>query len=254
MNKKAPKSQKGKKVPPNTRAGHLFWLVVCYVVFVLGVDALSALQVSWPVDWSMFHWRAHTVFELFSLTPPGWARTPFMQSFDLFKFLFWLVIPFCVCFKRMDWSWFTCNKWKRLDVIFLVLLFLAGTVAVLSIAFVPALQNAYPGLGALPWSRRWIQGAAMLVWVVSWLAGWEFLHRYVLLRAAAGHYPRFGWLVVPLFETAYHLQKPGLEALGMAVFSLLLTWWSLKRKNFLLPFLAHLYIELLLIAALLFLK
>ena len=59
--------------------------------------------------------------------------------------------------------------------------------------------------------------------------------------------------MVPLCETIYHLQKPLLEAGGMAVFSLLLTWWTMKRRNMLLPFVAHLYIEILLAIALVYL-
>ena len=79
------------------------------------------------------------------------------------------------------------------------------------------------------------------------------MHRYFLLRPVMHRFPRYGWLIVPLCETIYHLQKPLLEAGGMAVFSLLLTWWTMKRRNMLLPFIAHLYIEILLAIALFYL-
>jgi len=130
---------------------------------------------------------------------------------------------------------------------------LAGGAAVLSIQVFPSLKQQYPGLSHLPLQERFLHGLVALSWTTSWLIGWEFLHRYVLLRAVTQNFPRFGWLLVPLCETVYHLQKPLLEAGGMAVFSILLTWWSLKRRNLLLPFIAHLFVEVFLIAALVFL-
>ena len=236
-----------------SQATRVFVLVVLYVAVVLGVDALAALGVSWPFNWGVFHWRVGSAWTLFGLSPPAWTVLPVVRAFDAFKFLFWFVLPFCVCIPRMQWSWFSIRNWKRLDWALLGCLLLLGAAAVLSVNFIPSLRNAYPGVSHLPWSQRWLNSLAALVWVGSWLAGWEFLHRYVLLRAAAARFPRFGWLLVPLSETVYHLQKPGLEMAGMALFSLALTWWSLKRKNLALPFIAHLYIEIVLILALMFL-
>ena len=228
-------------------------LVIPYVVLVLGVDALAALRCSWPLDWSVFRWRLDDLWNLLSLSAPAWTHSPLAQSFDIFKFLFWLVIPFCVCARRMEWSWLSPRGWTRRDWALLAVLLVGGAVAVLSIRYLPSLARVYRGFGNLPWEERCLRGLAALVWTSSWLVGWEFLHRYVLLRAVALHLPRFGWLLVPLSEFTYHLQKPGWEAFGMVIFSLILTWWSLKRRNLLLPFLAHLYVELLLTAALVFL-
>lgn len=230
----------------------VFFAVIAYVLLVLGVDALAAQRVAWPFDWSVFQWRPDTLWRFFDAPAPSWTQLPLLRLFDVFKFLFWFALPFCLCLSRMDWSWFSPKHWKRVDLYLLVLLVLLGGIAVVSVAFIPALRAAYPGLSHLPWSQRLLGGGAMLMWVASWLLGWEFLHRYVLLRAALWRFPRFGWLAIPLFETVYHLQKPGLEALGMALFSLALTWWSMKRRNLLLPFLAHVYIELALITALVF--
>lgn len=228
-------------------------LVIGYVVLVLGVDTLAALGFSWPIEWSIFHWRVDDIWNLLSLSAPAWAQSRIAQSFDIFKFLFWLVIPFCVCVRRMQWSWFSPRGWTRRDWALLAVLLVGGTVAVLSIRYIPSLARVYQGFSDQPWEERYVKGFAALVWTGSWLVGWEFLHRYVLLRAAALHLPRFGWLLVPLSEIIYHLQKPPWEAVGMAIFSLVLTWWSLKRSNLLLAFIAHLCVELLLTAALLFL-
>jgi membrane protease YdiL (CAAX protease family) len=62
------------------------------------------------------------------------------------------------------------------------------------------------------------------------------------------HWPRYGWLLVPLAEGVYHLQKPWPEMLGMVAFSLIATQWTLRRDNMLLPLLVHLAIEIELVA------
>ncbi|MCC6490869.1 MAG: CPBP family intramembrane metalloprotease, partial [Candidatus Hydrogenedentes bacterium] len=77
---------------------------------------------------------------------------------------------------------------------------------------------------------------------------WEFLHRYFLVRPFSARWPRYGWLVVPVSEGAYHLQKHWTEMILMVAFSVALTWWTVRRKNALLPFLAHLFVEVELIA------
>jgi hypothetical protein len=233
-------------------SGRRFFAVLFYVILVLGIDALATSRLSWPFDWAVFQWRLVSPWHFLGLSIPSWTQSSIARSFDLFKFLFWLVLPLCFCLPRMEWSWFSMRNWKRLDWLLLGLLLVAGAVAVASVAFIPSLSNVYRGFSHLPWSHRWMRALASLAWVGSWLIGWEFLHRYVLLRSAAAYFPRYGWLVVPLSETLYHLQKPGLEMVGMALFSLVLTWWSLKRQNMLLPFIAHLYIEIMLIVALTF--
>ncbi|MCL4694164.1 MAG: CPBP family intramembrane metalloprotease, partial [Candidatus Hydrogenedentes bacterium] len=91
---------------------------------------------------------------------------------------------------------------------------------------------------------KWEIIARGMLWTFSWLIGWEFLHRYFLLRPFAARWPRFGWLIVPFSEGVYHLQKAPIEAAGMVVFSLVLTAWALRRRNALLPFLAHLLVEI----------
>lgn len=230
-----------------------FYLIIAYVVLVLGIDTLASLPCSWPFDWSVFHWRVDTPWHLLSLVPPDWTRLRVIRSFDLYKFLLWFVVPFCCSLRHMEWSWFSIRTWKRRDWMLLLFMMLAGGVAVLSVQVFPSLKAQYVSLAHLPLRERFLYGLAALSWTASWLVGWEFLHRYVLLRAAAQKFPRFGWFIVPISEVVYHLQKPPLEAAGMAVFSILLTWWSLKRRNLLLPFIAHLFVEVFLIAALLFL-
>ncbi len=166
-----------------------------------------------------------------------------LRSFDLFKFFFWFVIPFVWSLRRMDWAWFSFRRWKRIDVALLAVLTLLGCCAVLVVPLVPQLRAIYPSMRGMGWGIVVLQ----LVWTCSWLPGWEFIHRYFLLRPVSARWPRWGWLLVPVSETAYHLLKPWPEMLGMAALSVALTWWALRRRNVLLPFLVHLAIELALI-------
>ena len=119
--------------------------------------------------------------------------------------------------------------------------------AMLLIPMVPSLKATYGGFAAPG------QAVGHLTWTLSWLIGWEFLHRYVLLTHLDARWPNWGWLVIPFVEGAYHFvqQKPWPETLGMVALSLVVTSWARRRRNVLLPFLAHLAIELELIVFLL---
>ncbi|MFA7693577.1 MAG: hypothetical protein WCX86_11835 [Candidatus Hydrogenedentales bacterium] len=235
-----------------THSGLLLLGITCYVAVVLTVDALASLRVSWFIDWTVFRWHPVDCWRVLNVQVPNWLSFSPWNSFDLFKFLFWFLIPFCFCLPKMEWSWFSFRGWKRVDWMLLAVFLGLGSLSVLSVAFIPSLRQTYLIQAALSWEARSTIAMRSLVWMVSWILGWEFLHRYVLLRIAVRKYATWGWVLIPLSEVLYHLQKPLIEALGMGVFSVVLTLWSMKRKNMLLPFLIHLYIELFLIGACLF--
>jgi hypothetical protein len=233
---------------------HIWWLVVViiYIVLVLGIDTLAAQRAHWPFPWSRLQWHLSTTFP--SLRGTAWA------GFDVFKSVFWLIIPFCVSLWRMDWRYLLARRWDRWDVALVGGLTVFGMVAMYVIPHIPALQAIYPSLGHLSAEQKWGYVQRAMVWNASWLIGWEFLHRYVLLRAVQreeltgrwglpdGKLSQWYWLAVPLSETLYHLQKPGLEALGMGIFSVILTLWCLSRKKWLVACLVHLIIEVELVA------
>lgn len=205
--------------------------VLVYVAVVLGADTLAAYDVRWGFRWSTLSWNVRGV--------------------DLFKLVFWFVLPFLWSLRGMDWGWFGIARWKRVDGLILLGMLALGTLAILVIPLFPGLRATYPGMGHAPSAAKWAFAAHNVTWTLSWLLGWEFLHRYALLRPVSARWPRWGWLLAPLSEGLYHLQKAPVEALGMVVFSLLATQWTLRRRNALLPFAAHLYIELALTAYLL---
>lgn len=162
---------------------------------------------------------------------------PMLFGADLFKFTTWFLIPFLVCVGRMDWQWFGIRRWRRIDYFLFAVVIVIEMLAVLCVRFLPTLRQALPDLhGESVWR--------FAIWNASWLVGWEFMHRYVLLRRLSTSFPRFGWLLIPIYEGAYHLTWPSLAMpAGMVAFSIIATYWSLTRKNSLLPFLAHSIIE-----------
>jgi hypothetical protein len=205
------------------------------VVLVLGVDTLVALRVEWPLSWVSLDWQLSNTFPSLRGTP--WA------AFDLFKFVFWFLIPFAACLPGMNWGYLLRGPWKRWDLGLVLALAVLGMGVMFLIPLVPALKATYLGHGTLTPEQKVRLFLGAMAWNASWLIGWEFLHRYLLLGAARKAWPRLGWLLVPLSETLYHLQKPGLEALGMMAFSIVLTLWCMRRGNWLLGFLVHLIIE-----------
>jgi CAAX prenyl protease-like protein len=180
-----------------------------------------------------------------SFGSPGQWLPRIVQHVDALKTFLWLILPLGIVWVGMDWEQLTFRTWKRIDYLLLLGLAGVGIIVVLVIPLLPGVREVYAS-GRLPasWDRRVLFIVAQLVWTFSWLPGWEFLHRYFLLRPSVARWPRYGWLLVPLSEGLYHLQKPMLETVGMVAFSILATQYTLRRGNVLLPFLAHLIIEI----------
>ena len=234
-------------------------LAIVYVAIVLVVDTLASQDVVWIIDWHQFDWKPTHVYSwLAQYLPPdfmrvfGWLRHGDIQRFEVFKFIFWLLLPLLVCLPWMDWDWLGWRSWRAIDWVMVLGLALAGMLAMLLIPEVPELRRRYPGMSMLPLDYKLEYLASKTFWILSWLVGWEFLHRYVLLRAGNRLWPGWGWMIVPLSEGLYHLQKPLLEAAGMVVLSVILTQWALRRHSLLLPLLVHLIIEIELLLFLLF--
>jgi hypothetical protein len=206
-------------------------LVIGYVALVLGVDALAYLEVSWPFEWSVFRWV--------------WGDV------EVFKLVFWLFIPLAFCWRNFDRGWYGWARWEMADVILLVTLAGLGVLVLMAVPLIPELREGYTGVGSMSYAvkREFVIGLA--VWNLTWLPGWEFLMRYVLLRTAVAQWPRWGWWLVPLADGLYHLQKAWPEMIVAVVFSTVLTYWAFVRRNGLLPLVAHLIIEIELVALML---
>ncbi len=229
-------------------------LVVGYVALVLAWDAFVTIGDIRTVNWAVFQWRPVGLQALLeSLQVPhalvGWMSWALLTRVDLFKLLFWLALPMGICLWHMDWDYFRTRRIKRSDWWFLSGMCALAVGAAVSIRFIPALANQYRGLGQAAFSMRFQFFFVQILWVFSWLPGWEFMHRYFLLRRVSIDFPRFGWLLVPLSEGTYHLvvAKPWPETVAMVAFSVLMTQYALRRKSLVIPFLAHLAVEVFLI-------
>lgn len=231
---------------------YLSVLVAAYVALVLAWDAFVTINDNRTVNWSVFQWRPVNLQALLeSLQCPhflvGWMSGSLFAQVDLFKLLLWLAIPVAICLWRMDWDYFTTRRVKHSDWWFLGGICVLAVVAIISVKFIPALAQIYGTSGETTFSGQFGFLIRRVLWVLSWLLGWEFMHRYFLLRRVSIDFPRFGWLLVPLAEGSYHLLKPWPETLAMVAFSVVMTQYALRRKNLVIPFLAHLAVELFLI-------
>ena len=227
-------------------------LVVGYVALVLSLDVFVTIGDYRTVNWGVFLWRPADLQALLELLHVphflvSWMGLSLLTQVDLFKLFFWLAIPAAICFWHMDWDYFTTRRIKPLDWQFLIGMCVLAVLAIVSVRFIPALSHIYHGSGEISLLGKLSFLIKKLLWVLSWLVGWEFMHRYFLLRRVALDFPRFGWLLVPLSEGTYHLVKPWPEMLAMVAFSVLMTQYTLRRKNVVVPFLAHLAVELSLI-------
>lgn len=213
-------------------------LGVAYVLATHAVDTLAMRGDVAGIDWTQFRWRLG-------------------NGTDLFKFIAWFVIPLALSIPTMDFDYFTFHRWKRVDWTLLALLIVGGGIVVILLPHWPGVGDYYRGWGHLAPARRWDHAMAQFLWTLSWLTGWEFVHRYFLVRPLRAAWDR-GWIavlvLVPLIEALYHVvqEKPVLESIGMGGLSILLCAWTLSRRNALLPFLGHLAIEIELIVFLYF--
>ncbi len=223
-------------LPPTmtqTTRQRLFAAWFAYAAAVLALDCLAL-----RLDIDALQWR-------------------FGASFDAFKFVLWFAVPFALCVPYMDWRYFSPRNFRVIDLAILLGLCLLGALAVGIVAVFPDLRLYYPSYASLPLEGKLRFLSIQLAWMTSWLLGWEFLMRYVLVRHVLEGWPARGALaacaLIPIIETAYHVGqgKHWLECAGVLGYSLMPAAWAVWRRSALWPFLAHLFIEVFLVAFLL---
>lgn len=214
--------------------------LVVYSIVIDVVDNLATMDVVHYLDFGFMGGSVVTI-------PWGRLSGHLPCGFDVGKFLLWLVIPLALTWKTLDRGWFDPRRMTRRDGAFLGGLLLLGIGAMFLIPHFPELRETYPSLAGLDAARRLQFFGMFLLWTLSWLVGWEFLYRYVLLTRIARLWPGRAWVLIPVLEFVAHLQKPMLEAAGMFAFSMVLTPWVLRRRCVVPAFLAHLQVELALV-------
>lgn len=200
-------------------------LMVLYAIAALTVDSLATMHARWVIDWSRLYWS-------------------FPSGFEASTCILWLVIPALLMARHLDFDCFTFKRWKKSDYRLLLIFMALGALGICLIRFIPELNAYYPSGRFSSGRARWQYGLHQTVWVLSWLIGWEFLHRVFLLRYVQILAGTAGLALIPLIEFGFHLQKTLPEAFGALLLSVALTWWSYKRKNVLLPLITHFSIEI----------
>jgi membrane protease YdiL (CAAX protease family) len=221
-----------RRIQPKTGA----YIALFYVLLVYGLDSLQhanlALAAALGIDTSFL-----------SATGP--------YGFEYFKFIAWLVIPAMVAAPTIDKRYFSNERWRRSDYYILLALIGAGLLTVALARFIPSVASYYHATGDWSLDFKVAESLRKLVWICSWLIGWEFLHRYVLLVTFKQAWPRYGWMLIPILEVFYHIlqQKPGVELVFVGIGGVLLTYWAVRRRNTLLPLIVHFVIDVVFFAA-----
>ena len=166
-----------------------------YVVIVLIVDTLAVRGVDVPIRWAMFHTNVEmSVLEAIL----GRAPAPEWSHFDTYKFAAWLLIPLVLSLYTFDFGYFSVFRWRKSDLAILAVLSIFGIGAVAMIPLFPSLSAIYNGLGDQPSDIWFAYATGNLLWMFSWLVGWEFMLRYFLLRKVVDGFGRHAWLMIPL--------------------------------------------------------
>lgn len=109
------------------------------------------------------------------------------------------------------------------------------------IPHIDSLNNYYKGQSHISFDDKIIFAKRLMIWNFSWLIGYEFLFRFVLLKQCLKHDKCY--YLITLFEVLYHFNKPYPEMLGVFFLSIFLTYWVRLRKNFLIALIGHFLVE-----------
>lgn len=201
--------------------------------------AVSLVAGAWLLVTSLAHSAAWTGSP--ALAP---LRLPHPSGADLFLLLAWTLPGLLAAGVLLPREWLDPRRLTRRDLAVLVGIAVIAAAAMALVLHRPEFQQLYPR--AAP-GARWVVARRHMVWILSWVVGWELITRGLVLAPLHQRYPARGWLVVPLLEAVTHLGKPPLEALGMVALSLVLTRWCQARESVWPGLLAHGLIELTLV-------
>ena len=114
-------------------------------------------------------------------------------------------------------------------------------LAMFIIPHIDSLNNYYKAQSNISFDDKIIFAKRLMIWNFSWLIGYEFLFRFVLLKQYLKHDKYY--YVITLLEVLYHFNKPYPEMFGVFFLSIFLTYWVRLRRNFLIALLGHFFVE-----------
>jgi len=218
-------------------------IIIIYSTSVLYIDLLITFNTHFLFSWGILNFTLSDVLYKFPLLK-HYAFITVFDNFDLYKFIFWLILPFVLFNKFIDFQWFSLKYWQKQDYLIFLFFCLLCLFSLVFVILSPTLRMFYPGTGTIPISQKIQFFLQQFFWIISWLPGWEFLNRHLLLRACRQLSKGSGWFFVTIVETLYHIFKPMLEIFGMFIFSIVACLWSQKRENNLMAFFCHFIIEI----------
>ncbi len=218
-------------------------IIIIYSISVLFIDLLISFNANFIIHWGVFKLNLTDLLLKIPILK-NFSFVTLFEYFDLYKFLFWLIIPFILFNKFIDFKWWSIKRWQKRDYILFSFFFLICFSSLIFVILSPTLQKYYPGMSTLPPKQKILISFQQIFWIISWLPGWEFLNRHLLLRACGQFSKRYGWFLVTVVETLYHISKALLEILGMFIFSFIACIWSQRKEDNLMAFLCHLIIEI----------
>ncbi|HOV34068.1 MAG TPA: hypothetical protein PLX23_11985 [Candidatus Hydrogenedens sp.] len=217
--------------------------IIIYTISVLIIDLLATFNIHFIFNWGIFNIDLSYILNKI----PAFRNSLFsflFIDFDLRKFFLWLIIPIIIFNKAVDFYWFSFKSWKKNDYFILLGVSILCVASLVFVILSPTLSSYYLGFKTLPFNQKVIIFFQQIFWIISWLLGWEFLNRHLLLRACLRLNKKYAWIFVPIVETVYHIHKAFLEMIGMSMFSIFACLWTIRKENNLLAFLCHLLIEL----------
>jgi membrane protease YdiL (CAAX protease family) len=164
------------------------------------------------------------------------------SGFEIFPFVFWLILPVIIWRKMLDKSYFSFKGIKKIDWMILFGVLALSFIVMFIIPHIESLKDYYMPPENFGTAKKIAFAKKIMIWNFSWLIGYEFLFRYVFFKKCLEQ-DKYYYLIT-LFEVLYHFNKPYPEMVGVFFLSIFLTYWTRLRRNFLIPLVAHFLIEL----------
>lgn len=167
--------------------------------------------------------------------------------FDAFRFTLWLVLPAAIarwaCGATRESLGLVAGRPKRGQILAFGAFLLLATVLLLWAMRQPSLQSYYGSTAQAMKRMGWSWFLPHLGYTLSWMLGWEFMLRGLVLNHGAPGHPRRAVAWVLLLDLAAHVHKSPLECGGILLLAPIQIWLVRRTGSLLWPILLHLWVE-----------